>query len=491
MSLLTQNRERSQGYGPNEPGLRSAPIATTIQQAAEFFGYDHAEPSATVSPRSRVWRFEFFRVFAVVYIICLAMFLVRNNFKAAQPLLIEQYGLSITQLGAIGLAFSLTYGIGKLVLGYAISGLNAKRVIGLLLVLAGVTTLVLGLVLISRGAVGGLFIMFFGLNGLCQSAITPGSYATINNWIPSAKRGQILGLWNSSQNIGGAVAGFVALWGTLTFFSGDAAGMFIFPALIAIAVGLSSWLIGYNAPTDKGWNTAEAQFHEAASVEDNQAEELSKREIFTRWVMRNPWVLLLGAASIFTYAIRAGIDSWAPIYVSQELGFDAQASVSTIFYFEAGAFAASLLWGWVSDKVGGRRSLIGALAMAGIIGCIVAYQHARGEIMVYVTLGLLGLLVAAPQLLIGISVINFVPRSAIAMAYGLTGSFGYLFGDAMAKVTLALIADPQGNGLSIGGLHLHGWNATFVVLQCAAAIGVAILATVAFREERKLRASAV
>ena len=48
----------------------------------------------------------------------MAMYLIRNNFKAAQPLLKEEIGLSTLELGYIGLAFSITYGLGKTLLGY-------------------------------------------------------------------------------------------------------------------------------------------------------------------------------------------------------------------------------------------------------------------------------------------------------------------------------------------------------------------------------------
>lgn len=49
----------------------------------------------------------------VVFFVYMAMYLIRNNFKAAQPLLKEEIGLTTLELGYIGLAFSITYGLGK------------------------------------------------------------------------------------------------------------------------------------------------------------------------------------------------------------------------------------------------------------------------------------------------------------------------------------------------------------------------------------------
>ncbi len=53
------------------------------------------------------------QAFFVVFFVYMAMYLIRNNFKAAQPFLKEEIGLSTLELGYIGLAFSITYGLGK------------------------------------------------------------------------------------------------------------------------------------------------------------------------------------------------------------------------------------------------------------------------------------------------------------------------------------------------------------------------------------------
>ncbi len=49
----------------------------------------------------------------------------------------------------------------------------------------------------------------------------------------------------------------------------------------------------------------------------------------------------------------------------------------------------------------------------------------------------------------------------------MTGSFAYLFGDSMAKVGLAAIADPTRNGLNIFGYTLSGWTDVFIVFYVA------------------------
>ncbi|KLN43345.1 hypothetical protein AL09_10520 [Corynebacterium diphtheriae bv. gravis str. ISS 4749] len=69
----------------------------------------------------------------------------------------------------------------------------------------------------------------------------------------------------------------------------------------------------------------------------------------------------------------------------------------------------------------------------------------------------------------------------------MTGTFGYLFGDSMAKVGLAAIADPEQKGLTVFGHLLHGWGAVFTVFYFALTIGIILLMIVAVGEERRIR----
>lgn len=69
----------------------------------------------------------------------------------------------------------------------------------------------------------------------------------------------------------------------------------------------------------------------------------------------------------------------------------------------------------------------------------------------------------------------------------MTGTFGYLFGDSMAKVGVAAIADPKKNGLEVFGHVLHGWQDVFTVFYAALVLGIVLLTIVAFGEEKRIR----
>lgn len=72
--------------------------------------------------RRKMWFKPFMQSYLVVFIGYLTMYLIRKNFNIAQNDMISTYGLSMTQLGMIGLGFSITYGVGKTLVSYYADG---------------------------------------------------------------------------------------------------------------------------------------------------------------------------------------------------------------------------------------------------------------------------------------------------------------------------------------------------------------------------------
>lgn len=441
----------------------------------------------SIAQQRKMWFINFIKAFLVVVGIYATMYLIRNNFKASSGMLKDQLGFTTTQLGQIGLAFSVTYGIGKTLLGYLIDGKPAKRMLSILLILSASCILLMGIILSFEGKAMGFLMLFWGLSGFFQSVGGPASYATIMKWTPRAKRGRWLGAWNTSHNIGGAFAGMLALWGANIFFDGHVWGMFIVPAVVALVVGIGTLFIGKECPEELGMDTCEVIFEESIEKDTQDAEALTKWQIFIKYVLANKWVWFLCIANVFVYIVRIGIDNWAPLYTKEMFHFTTSQQVNTIFYFEIGALVASLTWGYVSDIIGGRRALVAGLCLILTSIAVLGYRYGHTPLEINASLFCLGALIFGPQLLIGVSVVHFVPKQAVMVTNGTTGTFAYLFGDSLAKVGLATIADPTTTGLTIFGTNLHGWNDTFLVFYAALIVGVLLLAVVAIGEEIRIR----
>lgn len=453
-----------------------------------FFEIKHpASKGLSILDQRQKWLKEFLKSFVVVFTVYFCMYLIRNNFSPAQPLLVKNNGITTTQLGWIGYGFSLAYGIGKTLLGYLVDGKNTKKVMSFLLVLAAAATLIIGVALLMNQAPVGLILVLWSMNGLFQSPGGSSSLSTISRWTTTTSRGRYIGIWNISHEFGGAVAGVFALWGANTLFGGNVGGMFIVPAVIGLIIGIWGLFFGADEPQELGWDSSEKIFNEPVPEADKEASKLTKWQTFTQFVMRNPWVWLLCIANIFVYVVRIGIVNWAPLYTVQQLHFTIAQGANTLLIFQLGGIIGSVVWGWFSDLLRGRRSVVSILCLLLTAVVVLGYRYGTTPLMINTSLFFLGMLIYGPQLLIGVSVISFVPKTALNVSNGMTGTFAYIFGDLMAQVGFAAIADPKANGMNLFGHLLHGWNDTFIVFYIAVVLSVITLAIVAIGEEKLVR----
>ncbi|MEW6860736.1 hexose-6-phosphate:phosphate antiporter [Trueperella pyogenes] len=453
----------------------------------KLFVINRIKPGIVPIPQQRRrWLAEFLKVYAVLVIGYGAFYLLRTNFKAAQPELINQAGFSTTELGVIGFAFSLTYGFGGLILGFYLDGKNTKKALSFLVAASGLLSVIIGIVLMGMHHPYGFLILLWAVNGLFQAPGGPSCNSTMNRWTPRQLRGRFIGWWNASHNLGAMIAGLLAVWGANTFFDGSVAGMFIVPGLVAVPIGIWGYFYGKDDPAELGWNTAEEIFDEPAAQVDVTSTDLTKWQIIVAYVIKNPAVWLLCIANVAAYTVRIGIDNWNVLYTQTELGFSQYTAVNTTFALEAGGLLGSLLWGYFSDKLGGRRALSAAIGIALVIIPLWVYSGATSVGVVYASLFFIGFLIFGPVTLIGICVIGFAPKNATVVVNAVPRAFGYVFGDSMAKVLLGRIADPSKEGVSVFGHVLHGWGSTFTVLFLSSFVGLICLVLVAAFEERNL-----
>lgn len=457
-----------------------------VSSTIEAKTYEHVV--VPLANQRKKWAGEFAKTYAVLVVVYAGFYLLRTNFKSAQPFLVEQVGLTTTQLGTIGFGFSLVYGFGGLFLGLFLDGRNTKKAISVLLVASGVIAIAIGVMLLTMGASVGFFLVLWSLNGLFQAPGGPCCNSTMNRWTPRKYRGRFIGWWNASHNIGAMIAGALALWGANFFFGGNVAGMFIVPAIVAIPIGIWGYFFGKDDPRELGWDVPEKIFDEPMSKADVVTVNESKGAILVKYVLRNPAVWLLCIANVAAYCVRIGIDNWNVLYARQELGFSDYTAINTTVAFEIGGLLGSLAWGYFSDKIGGRRGLAAAIGMGAAIIPVLIYANATSVAVVYVSLGLIGFLIFGPVTLIGIAVIGFAPKTATVVVNAVPRAFGYIFGDSMAKIFLGRIADPTKDGVDVLGIHLQGWGSTFTVMVFSAVVGLVCLIGVALLEERMMRA---
>ncbi|MSN98384.1 glycerol-3-phosphate transporter [Bacillus paralicheniformis] len=411
------------------------------------------------------------QVFLGIFIGYAAYYLIRKNFSLAMPYLIEE-GFSKSALGFALSALSISYGLSKFVMATISDRSNPRMFLPAGLILSAVISLLMGFVPFFTSSIAIMFIMLF-LNGWFQGMGWPPSGRVLVHWFSVSERGNKTAIWNVAHNVGGGLMAPIAVAGVAIFsgMTGSATGyegVFILPALVAIAVAVISYWLIRDTPQSVGLPPIEEYRNDYSSKSKKTFEtELSTKEILFKYVLNNKWVWAIALANIFVYFVRYGVLDWAPTYLSEEKGLDMSKSSVAYFLYEWAGIPGTLLCGWISDKwFKGRRGPAGFVFMVGVLIAVLVYwfNPAGNPMIDMASLIAIGFLIYGPVMLIGLQALDFVPKKAAGTAAGLTGLFGYLGGTLTANALMGVIVD------------VSGWNAGFTLLTASCAIAALIFA---------------
>lgn len=109
--------------------------------------------------------------------------------------------------------------------------------------------------------------------------------------------------------------------------------------------------------------------HDALEVAQQQeGAGLSRKEILAKYVLLNPYIWLLSLCYVLVYVVRAAINDWGNLYMSETLGVDLVTANTAVSMFELGGFIGALVAGWGSDKLfNGNRGPMNLIFAAGIL----------------------------------------------------------------------------------------------------------------------------
>jgi OPA family glycerol-3-phosphate transporter-like MFS transporter len=95
--------------------------------------------------------------------------------------------------------------------------------------------------------------------------------------------------------------------------------------------------------------------------------ELSTRDLLVTYILKNRYMWLFAFANFFVYIARYSMLDWGPTYLKEmkhaSLG---QGGISTTA-LEFSAIPSTILIGWLSDKLGGRRGMISVFCMIPVL----------------------------------------------------------------------------------------------------------------------------
>lgn len=139
--------------------------------------------------------------------------------------------------------------------------------------------------------------------------------------------------------------------------------------LLAIGVGMVLCWRLRDRPQAIGLPPVGDWRHDALEVAQQQeGAGLSRKEILAKYVLLNPYIWLLSLCYVLVYVVRAAINDWGNLYMSETLGVDLVTANTAVSMFELGGFIGALVAGWGSDKLfNGNRGPMNLIFAAGIL----------------------------------------------------------------------------------------------------------------------------
>lgn len=371
------------------------------------------------------------RIMESTYLGYAAFYLVRNNLSVVAKDIEGSLHYQHSDIGSLLAATAISYGIGKFVMG-AISDRSNPRIF-----------MAFGLLLTSllNFAFGGVasfpvHLALWGLNGFVQGMGWPPCGRSMGHWFSERERGLTFSFWNTAHNLGGGVAGYLAAWAA-GYWGGWQYAFFV-PGVLTLFGSLYIFFRLRDTPQSVGLPPIEEYNNDYPANHGQYGEterELTYRELLVDQVLTNKYIWLLAFANFFAYITRYSMLDWGPMYLREMKAATLEGGGLAVLAIEFGGIPSTILFGWFSDLIGGRRGMVAVLCLLPILLAFAAIPFVPADYLWLdmTLLAIIGLFIYPVINFIVIIALDLTGKKAIGTAAGFIGMFGYLGRTAQAK----------------------------------------------------------
>ncbi|MEA1950687.1 MAG: MFS transporter [Planctomycetota bacterium] len=440
-------------------------------------------PAAVVPRRAdddirRLYPLYRLNILTTTYIGYALFYLLRNNLSTVSKEIEGALSYDHSMIGDILAVSAIAYGLGKFFMGSLSDRSDPRKFMAFGLLLSAVCNVAFGSITNYY-----LHICVWCVNGFVQGMGWPPCGRSIGHWFSVRERGFVFSIWNTATNVGGGLAGVLAAWAALHYGGWQYA--FYFPAAVCtLGAAFLFWRMR-DTPQSVGLPPIEEYKNDYTAAElegETHERELSTRELFVGHILTNRLLWLVAFANFFVYIVRYSMLDWGPLYFREVKGFSLEGGGFVIFVLEFGGIPSTILMGWLSDKLGGRRGMVSFLCMFPVLIAFAAMRlnppgHAWFDMLM---LAVIGFFVYPPVMLLALAALDLTSKKAVGTAAGFVGLFGYIGRTVQAK-GFGWMSEHYG---TLYGKEV-GWN---MVISAILACGVAAIVLLAFTWKVRPRA---
>ena len=363
----------------------------------------------------------------------------RATLAVANPLIREELGLSISQMGYLLSAFLWSYAFSQLPTGAMVDKLGPRRLLTVGLSLWSLAQLLGGLV--------NSFNQFFAarlLLGVGEAPQFPTGARVVRDWFNPRDRGLATGIFNCASTLGTAIALPLLTFLMLTF---GWRATFVIMGVAGLLVALV-WFALYRDPKNVAL-TAEETAYRTEGDPPGQRTEVTLREWKLLFRFRTTWGMILGYfGCIYLTWIYA---AWLPGYLEIERHMSVKATgIAAAVPFACGV-VGGVLGGYLADVLVRRgvspinsRKYPAAIALLGTSACTLAAAYVTSNTVAV-------MFISASLFLVYVTSTCAWALSSVAAPTNCTASigamqnFGGYLGGALAPTVTGLIVQSTGS----------------------------------------------
>ena len=404
-----------------------------------------------------------------------------------KPKVYEHSSMTKDWISAMDSAYLFCYAIGLIISGILEDRFSLRLLISAGLALSGLlytSIIIMGYVDVYLPYV---FVIHFGLQGIAQSTVWPGTVALLGNWFSRTHRGKIMGFWASNASVGNIVGAFVG--GAIITSGQDWMVVTTTFAIFQIATATLYVLTVPDRPQTPPEILTEQLIEETLAHGDsiNVLEEgkhlapLHKQGMPFIDAIRLPGVIAFSLNFACVKSLYYGLSMWLPFFLHNRIKH--QGLIGTMAAsLNIGAVLGSIVCGWLGDVIKFRPPII-ALFLTISLPLLILLQIGNESIywMYFIVIPLTGFFIAGCANIIS---------SAVAADLSQNPDIDSKL-EAMATVT-GLIDGAGGFGAALctfimGFLSNYDWLYVFLFMVLLAVLAVLSISKITYRDLKKIR----